>query len=404
MIGSVRKRGKTWSYRIDFGKTYDGKRNQIEKGGYKTKKEADKALNDALFAVNNDGDYVENQKIKFSVVYKEFIDTEAKATRAYATLKRYDSMYRNHYKEVFDGLYIYQISSNMINKFLNEKTTKYSEEYVKGLYKTLKVVIEFAYKQKYMKKNPFKNVSPPPDPRHIGEIKTYTEEERERMEKRLQGTNIIVSYYICLNTGLRESEVFALRWQDVDFENRKIKVSKQLLFQDRKWCYCPLKTKNAYRSVNITESFCKYLKKLKMQHELNRKLYGDGYKQNFVTDRLTRNKEHLMEIDDFINIKLNGEMLTTNSIKFMSRTVKRDLGIDFKFHNLRHTYATILAENGVNPRYVQEMLGHSKLEFTLRYYTHVTEKMGILAKNALESSVSFDVFKDDSLMPILVVN
>lgn len=44
MIGSVRKRGKTWSYRIDFGKTYDGKRNQIEKGGYKTKKEADKAL------------------------------------------------------------------------------------------------------------------------------------------------------------------------------------------------------------------------------------------------------------------------------------------------------------------------------------------------------------------------
>lgn len=48
MIGSVRKRGKTWSYRIDFGKTYDGKRNQIEKGGYKTKKEADKALNDAL--------------------------------------------------------------------------------------------------------------------------------------------------------------------------------------------------------------------------------------------------------------------------------------------------------------------------------------------------------------------
>lgn len=51
MKGSVRKRGTTWSYRIDFGKI-DGKRNQIEKGGYKTKKEADKALNDVLYQIN----------------------------------------------------------------------------------------------------------------------------------------------------------------------------------------------------------------------------------------------------------------------------------------------------------------------------------------------------------------
>ena len=78
--------------------------------------------------------------------------------------------------------------------------------------------------------------------------------------------------------------------------------------------------------------------------------------------------------------------------------------IDFKFHNLRHTYATILAESGVSPRYVQEMLGHSKLEFTLRYYTHVTEKMGILARNALETTVTFDAFNSTEFMPELVVN
>ena len=64
MKGSVRKRGTTWSYRIDFGKI-DGRRNQIEKGGYKTKKEADKALTDALYQFHNTGDYVENKKITF---------------------------------------------------------------------------------------------------------------------------------------------------------------------------------------------------------------------------------------------------------------------------------------------------------------------------------------------------
>ena len=132
---------------------------------------------------------------------------------------------------------------------------------------------------------------------------------------------------------------------------------------------------------------------MKAQQDENRAIYGDGYKRNFVTERLIKNKENLIKVTDFVNVKTNGEMLTTNSIKFLSRTIRDELGIQFKFHNLRQTYATILAESGISPRYVQEMLGHSKLEFTLKYYTHVTEKMGALARNALESSVTFDAFK-----------
>lgn len=151
MKGSVRKRGTTWSYRIDFGKV-DGKRHQIEKGGYKTKKHADKALNDALYQINNTGDYVENKKITFQEVYTEFIENEAPATRAYATIVRYKSLYRNHFANRFDSFYMYQIGANSIDDFINEKMTKYSEEYVKGLYKFLKVLFGYAYKRKYTKK------------------------------------------------------------------------------------------------------------------------------------------------------------------------------------------------------------------------------------------------------------
>ena len=403
MQGSVRKKGATWSYRVEFG-VVAGKRNQVERSGFKTKSEATKAMNEVIYNYNMTGDFVENKKITFCEVYNEFIEKEAPATRAYATIVRYQSLYRNHLQEPFDKYYMYQITASMVDDFINQKMTVYSEEYVKGLFKLLKVLFGFAHKRQYTKKNIFPAVTAPPDPRHVGDIKTYTDEERQAMEQRLQGTNVIVSYYIALNTGLRESEVFALQWEDIDFENKKIKVWKQLLFQDHKWCFCPLKTKNAYRSVNITDSFCEYLKKLKEHHDDNKKLYGDGYRRNFVTNRLERNKEFLIEITDFVNVKLNGDMLSTNSIKFMSRVVKRDLGINFKYHNLRHTYATILAESGVSPRYVQEMLGHSKLEFTLRYYTHVTEKMGILARNALETSVTFAVFNDVNAKPALVVN
>ena len=392
MKGSVRKKGATWSYRIDIG-TVSGKRKQIERSGYRTKREAERAMNESIHELNCTGEVVENAKISFSDVYKEFIETEASATRAYATLKRYDSLYRNHFEPVFGCYYVYQFSSDMIRKFFAGKASQYSEEYVKGLYKTLKVIIDFAHKRRYTKRNVFTEITAPPNPRHVKEIRVYSKAELDMMAERLKDTNIKTAFYIALNTGLRESEVFGLRWADIDFEQMTIRVNKQLLFQDRKWCFCPLKTLNAYRTVNITLAFCNYLRKLRSQQEESRRLYGDGYKRNFITERFERGREKLIEVDDLVNVKVNGEMLTTNSIKFMSRIIKNDLNIDFRFHNLRHTYATINAENGVSPRYVQEMLGHSKFEFTLKYYTHVTDKMSGLARSALESNVTFDEFK-----------
>lgn len=93
MKGSIRKRkNNAWSYRIDLGYV-DGKRRQVEKGGFKSEREATKAMQDVLYHLNNTGDYVENKKVSFHTVYEEFIEREGKATRAYATLKRYDSLY-----------------------------------------------------------------------------------------------------------------------------------------------------------------------------------------------------------------------------------------------------------------------------------------------------------------------
>ena len=131
----------------------------------------------------------------------------------------------------------------------------------------------------------------------------------------------------------------------------------------------------------------RFLKELKEQQAKNKKLYGEGYKRNFVTERLHKNKENYIEVNDLINVKENGEMLTHNSIKFLARIIRDDLHIPFKFHNLRHTYATILAESGISPRYVQEMLGHSKLEFTLKYYTHITGHIADMARLAIDKKL-----------------
>lgn len=84
-------------------------------------------------------------------------------------------------------------------------------------------------------------------------------------------------------------------------------------------------------------------------------------------------------------------MLNTHSHrhKAISRIARDELAIDFKFHNMRHTHATILLEQGVNPKYIQERLGHSRLGFTLKLHTHVTRKMERDSANALDSHLNF---------------
>ena len=395
MKGSVRLKGKTWSYRIDIGKV-DGKRKQVEKSGYKTEREALKAMNDVIYHYNHTGEYIENQKFTFQENYEQFITEEAPATRAYATIKKYESLYRNHLKEEFGPSYIYQISSARIQEFLNGKSLEYSQDYLKSIYKSLNVLFAYAHKNKRMKKNPMNEVNPPPDPRHQREYHFLTREDRQLIQKRIASTNVQTAYYIAINTGVRVSECFALRWSDIDFERHRVRINKQMRFEDKKWCFTPLKTKSSYRDVEVTDHFLSYLRALKEQQEKGHAFFRDAYRNdNVVWDRREKNQDERIVVRDFINIKQNGSMLTPDSEKFMAKIIKSDCGIPFKFHNLRHTYATILAENGAHPKFVQKQLGHAKFEFTLRYYTHVTDKMGAQAMAVLEHEVEVPLITKD---------
>ena len=126
------------------------------------------AMQEVIYNYNSTGDFVENKKVTFEEVYNEFIEKEAPATRAYAIIVRYKSLYRNHFHDAFSKYYVYQINANMINDFINQKATYLGEEYVKGLFKFLKVLFGYAHKRQYTKKNIFPEVIAPPDPRHTG--------------------------------------------------------------------------------------------------------------------------------------------------------------------------------------------------------------------------------------------
>ena len=111
-MGTIRKRGDKWSYRVDLG-AVNGKRVQKEKGGFATKKEAAAAMTLVENELLKTGEYIEaEQKITMQQLYEEFIEEEAPLTRKYTTIVRYKSLYRNQIEPEFASNYLYQIRTN----------------------------------------------------------------------------------------------------------------------------------------------------------------------------------------------------------------------------------------------------------------------------------------------------
>lgn len=384
MQGSVRKKGATWSYRIDIG-LIDGKRKQKEKSGFKTKKNAQQALTTALNELNTNGRIIEEKKITFQEIFINFIENEAPITRKPSTIVRYNSLYNNHLKDKISHKFINTITANEMQIFLTEKTKTHSNEYVRSIYNLLLVLFSYSIRMEFVKTNIMENVIAPIKQNDgVDNIRIYTIEEIKLMYERLATTNLQPAFNIGWNIGLRAGENYALRWSDVDFKNNTITINKQLQYYNKRWCFTTLKTKNSYRTVVFSNTFKHYLVELKDKQDKTKKFYTDCYKQNMIYDIRNKDNPKAIKINDFINIKPNGEMLNTYSHKVISRIMQDEYGILFKYHNLRHSHATLLLEKGMNPKYIQSRLGHSKLEFTLKLYTHITANMDNQAINLMD--------------------
>jgi len=106
----------------------------------------------------------------------------------------------------------------------------------------------------------------------------------------------------------------------------------------------------------------------------NEQKYGDYY--TYYTYNKSIQACHVgMKSIDPVCVKENGTMITHSTMKYLSRKLNYGEGIVYNNHSLRHTHATLLLENGANPKYVQDRLGHSKIDTTLNVYAHSTKKM-----------------------------
>ena len=186
---------------------------------------------------------------------------------------------------------------------------------------------------------------------------TLTQSQLSQLFAEADKSGTFELYYVDLATGLRRGELLGLKWENVDFENKTITVRQQVMRIDGKTIEAPLKTKKAYRTIAIGDDVIEVLKKQKAK-----------------------------EKGEFVFHNENGEPISPDSVNNMlSRVLKRAGLPKIRFHDLRHTFATLALQNGVNVKTVSGILGHFSAGFTLDTYTHVTTEAQVKAANTMSN-------------------
>ncbi|HBG4972594.1 TPA: site-specific integrase [Clostridioides difficile] len=376
MRGGVRKRGNKWYYYFELA-IVEGKRKKIERVGGDTKKEAQTALRIALSEYEDCGNVFDENNISVSDFldfwYKEYVMLNCK----FQTQNNYKRAIENHIKPNLGRYKLKLITPLIIQNFLNDKS---KENYSSGTIRVIKGVLNNSFKMavypyKFIKENPMFYIKVPKNAienKENNKLKIITLDEFNTIIKKYNKEhymNIVLN--IGFSTGMRAGEVLGLRWEDIDLKNKIIKVRHTLIDKGNGiFELTTPKTDSSVRDIQIGDSLIKSLKEKKIEQKELKLKYGQWYFDS-----------------DWVCTKKNGSQITLHSLKNMSRTINRDLGIDFNFHSLRHTHATMLLEAGANIKDIQKRLGHNKIATTMDTYSHVTNKMKTETVNIFEGII-----------------
>ena len=375
-----------WAYRFTFtveGKKKNRKGTKDEFGNLLTTKRA--AILARAAAVTREQEEQHRQapvtRKTFQEVYKEYCE-QGRSGKAYQTIRKQDSIWNNHLCAKFGRRYIDEISVAEVNDYLAHlyytegRAYKYVESFLKMFY----LIFGQAYSRNYLEVDTYNKLCVNKDVRirmpkmkvdEDAEIVAFTPDEVARLDEYFQGTNAETAYLLGRCCGLRINECYGLKWENIDTKRGIITIDRQMQYQEGLIKLVSLKTRNARRTVYMSDKLKAYLRHLERENKAQAAALAAQRAQNqtFITDIDGKQISSL----ELVNSLPNGKIQTVNSMKYHSKTIKAKLGINFKFHYLRHTYGTRLAEMNTPTHILCNQMGHASGKVTERYYLAVSK-------------------------------
>jgi integrase len=364
MRGSVVKRGNGYSVVVELDRDpITNKRRQKWHSGYRTKRDAERALSEIVASLHAGG-YVEPTKQTFNEFTTEWLAAIQPTVRP-ATHYSYERNLRLHVVPRLGSVQLRRVDAGMLNTLYAALLADGRKDHARGglsprtvryVHTIVHRALKDAVKWGRLARNPVDAADPPKAaaasrPESI----TWTAEQLRTFLEGARGSRHWTAYLLLATTGLRRGEALGLRWSDLDLDGGRASIRQTVIAVKHTALLGTPKTAKGRRTVTLDAGTVVALPEHRKRQAAERLLMGSGW-----TDT------------DLVFCHVDGTMLHPERFTRGFSDAVRQLGLPpIRLHDLRHGWATLALQVGVHPKVVQERLVHANIGITLDTYSHV---------------------------------
>jgi integrase len=327
----------------------------------RTRQDVARRLNEVVHAAH-EGTYVDPGRMTVAELVDEWLGT-AEASVGVSTWIRYEQYARVHIKPAIGGVALRTLTPRHVQQlYARSLAGGSSSTTVNHVHTVLHTALQYALRMDYLRRNVAALCTPPRKADRA--VRTLTAEEAKRLLDAASGDRLEAVFYLALFTGMRQGELLALRWDDIDLELSTAGVRGSVRRIRGELCFGQPKTKRSRRQVALAAPAVEALRRHKVAQAAERLAAGPAWQDLGLV------------FSDAAGGPLDAQQFVRRHFRPLLRRASLP---QITFHALRHSAATLLLGLGVHPVIVQEMLGHSAVSVTMDIYSHATP---ILQRNA----------------------
>ena len=362
------KAGKITSYRgAYFGP--DGKRRYVSG---KTKEEARRNLRTARGDAER-GLVFDADNLKLGEYLDRWLSDSMSDTVKATTFERYEQIVRLHLNPTLGRVKLKALTPAHVRGLYREKLDAgLAPRSVLHIHRTLSKALKQATDDGLIPRNAAVSVKPPRS--RSEEMQPLSRNQVQTFLDTVRGDRMEALYVLAVTAGLRQGELLALKWEDVDLEGTNPTLEVRRSLSETRGCRSFVTPKSSGRGRHL---------------RLSRRAVSAlrAHRKRQLEERVRKAglwEDHGLVFPSEVGTPMSGRNLYR---AFKIRVKRASLPQTLRFHDLRHTCATLLLRQGVNPKFVQELLGHADISLTLNTYSHVLPDMGDAAAGGMDAAL-----------------
>jgi len=360
MRGSIRRRdnkGQSWQIQVVIGKGPDGKYQRHFETVKGRKSDAERRLRELLNSLDK-GICIPLGRLTVAEHLRRWLGGYVKANCSQRTFDGYEAIINHHLIPALGHIQLKQLQPQGIQAYYGQACERLSARTVHHQHRVLSQSLKYAVRQGYLGRNPCELVDAPSPRKKV--MRTLTPDEAEVLLTMAQDSKHYPVIYTAISSGLRQAELLGLRWRDIDADiMRSISVSQVLYKRRGVYIFKQPKTDHSRRLVSMTPKLAAFLREYKQERKAVWRELG---------------KE--LSLDDLVFANIEGKPLDPSMLSHdFGKIVKRAGLQGVRFHDLRHTFASLMLLRGVPAKVISEALGHASVAFTMDTYSHIMAGM-----------------------------